>query len=133
MRLQSTVIGAVLAVGLAALPALAGGRGQAMDPEARQQQRLEKMQKELSLSEDQVQKLQAIFEEGRKQAQADFEAAGKDRDSLRLLSKERRKATHEKIEALLTDEQKARHAQLVEQRKGRVRERLQSYEKPARK
>lgn len=129
MRLSAKFVGAALALGLVGLPVLAGGKGRGMDPEARQQQRLEKMQKELSLSEDQVQKLQAVFEESQKQAQADFEAAGQDRDSLRLLSKERRKATHEKIQALLTDEQKARHAQLVEQHKGRVRERLQSYEK----
>ena len=102
---------ALLLVGVEA----GAGSGPKADGGDRGQMRLQRMKEALSLSDDQVTQIEAIFKEAAAQAQTD-----------RSLARERHRKTAEKIDAILTEEQKAKHAQLREQfrqnhRRGRFR------------
>lgn len=90
--------------------------------------RVEKMKEALSLTEDQATQVEAILKEAATQSEADRTAAAGDRQALRKLARERHKKTDEKIQALLTEDQKAKHAQIKEQRRGRLCERKKEYE-----
>ncbi|HEX6737078.1 MAG TPA: hypothetical protein VF310_02285 [Vicinamibacteria bacterium] len=91
------VAGAVaLTLGLAG-GAVAGPRGRG--PEA-VKERVAKMKERLDLSDEQAQKIEAILTEARSQSEAD-------RTQLR----ERRREVHEKIQAVLTEEQRAKAAE----------------------
>jgi Spy/CpxP family protein refolding chaperone len=78
------------------------------------QMRLEKMKQALSLTDEQVTQIEAIFKEAAAQAQND-----------RSLARERHRQVAAKIDAVLTEEQRAKHAEMREQfRKNHRRGRL---------
>jgi Spy/CpxP family protein refolding chaperone len=68
------------------------------------QMRLQKMKEALALNDDQVTQIEAIFKEAAAQTETD-----------RSLARERHRKTAERIDAILTEEQRAKHAQLREQ------------------
>lgn len=78
----------------------------------RMKARVQKMKEALSLTEEQVSQVEAILHDAGSQAEADRAKAGGDHEALRSLGRERHRSIFEKIDALLTEEQKARHAQL---------------------
>lgn len=78
----------------------------------RMKARLQKMKEALSLTDDQVSQVETILRDASSQAQADRAKAGAGREALRSLARERHRSIFEKIDALLSEEQKARHAQL---------------------
>ena len=94
------VAGLALTVG--ALEARAGGEPKGGGD--RRQMRLEKMKEALSLTDDQVTQIEAIFKEAAAQVQTD-----------RSLARERHRQVAAKIDAVLTEEQRAKHAELREQ------------------
>jgi Spy/CpxP family protein refolding chaperone len=114
-----TLIAAVLGAALPAAAGGPGGYGAGRDPEVRQQRRLERLRTELKLTDEQAAKVQALFDASRAQFEADRAAVGDDHTRLRELARERRREMQAKIDALLTDEQKARHAELREQHRAR--------------
>jgi len=71
----------------------------------------------IGLTDDQAAKVEEILNESAREAQAD-RAAGGTPDVAK--ARERRRQNDEKIEALLTAEQKTKYAQFKEQRRQRV-------------
>jgi Spy/CpxP family protein refolding chaperone len=94
------VAGLALTVGAVEAGPGGGPRG---GPE-RMQMRVQKMKEALSLTDDQVTQIEAIFKEAAAQGQAD-----------RAQARERHRKIAEKIDAVLTEEQRAKHAELREQ------------------
>jgi Spy/CpxP family protein refolding chaperone len=103
----------VLAPALVAMGALAWAGGPRGGGD-RMQARLQKMKEALSLTDDQASQVEAILREAASQAEADRAKAGGDRDALRSIARDRHRQVHEKIQALLTEEQRAKSAQLRE-------------------
>jgi Spy/CpxP family protein refolding chaperone len=93
----------------------AGAGGGPKDGGERMQMRLQRMKEALSLTDDQATQIEAIFKQTAAQAEADRAKGGSDPEGLRSLARERHRKTAEKIDAVLTEEQKAKHAQLREQ------------------
>lgn len=95
-----------------------GGRGMGMmmDPSARS----ERMKKELNLSDDQTSKVKSILEDGHSKMEAlrsNSSVTGEDRRSQMMAI---RKTENEKIEALLTPEQKAKFEAMQKRMRGRM-------------
>lgn len=74
----------------------------------RQERRLEMMKQRLELTDGQVNEIRAIMESARLEAERDREKYREtnDRDGAREATEVRRKATEEKIRAILNDKQK---------------------------
>jgi len=95
----------ILSLGLATT-ALAGPGGRRPQGSEAVQARVEKMKEHLGLSDEQAQKIQAILTEARAQGEVD-----------RTQARQRRREVHEKIQSVLTEEQKAKAAQQREERR----------------
>jgi len=81
--------------------------------EEMQKKQLEEMKTELSLTDEQVEKISAIMEEQRTAMEANREENSKDREA----QMEERKAYNEKIKAVLTEEQQTKFDELQEKRR----------------
>lgn len=94
------------------------GRGGRMNPE----RQLERMTKELNLSTDQVSQIKAINEDMQKQAMAVRDDSTIARSDKRSKMMDIRKASQDKIRAVLNDEQKTKYdAMLAKMRERRGR------------
>lgn len=119
-KIQSIVWSALLAAGLmAALPAKAQNEGgdkkpRAERPGGQRGDQLARLKQELGLTEEQIEKLKPIFAEQAKEIQAIRKEAGEGADRAAL--REKMQAVREKykpqIEAVLTEEQKAKLAEI---------------------
>ena len=94
-----SLLGAVALALASAATAAAGGPGAQTprDPKAR----VERMKERLGLTDDQARRIEGILAEAMAQGHSGGEA-----------TRERRRRTHEQIQAVLTEEQKARAADL---------------------
>jgi Spy/CpxP family protein refolding chaperone len=90
-----------------------GGRG-GFSPEAQ----LDRMSKELNLTDDQKTKIKPILEDGRKQMEALRDDTASSRDDKIAKMQEIRKGQDEKIKAVLTDEQKKKFDEMRKQGPG---------------
>lgn len=86
-------------------------------PEDRVQTQLGALRSRIGLTDDQASKVQEILSESAREAQAD-RAAGGAPDPAK--ARERMRRNDEKIEALLTEDQKTKFAQFKEQRRQRM-------------
>lgn len=98
-------------------PAGPQGRPQG-SPEDRIQTQVGALRSRIGLTDDQASKVQEILTQSAREAQAD-RAAGGTPDPTK--GRERMRRNDEKIQALLTEEQKTKYAQFKEQRRQRVR------------
>ncbi len=89
-----------------------GQRGKAPSVE----DRLERMQKDLDLTDDQVAKIKPILEDMQKQMEALRESSSGDREKSMEAMKKLMDSEEEKISALLTDEQKTKLAEMKKER-----------------
>jgi Spy/CpxP family protein refolding chaperone len=103
---------------LVATPALAQERGRRHDPE----EHLAKLQEELDLTDPQVEQIRAIFTEQHAKFEQLRDDEG-DRESKHEAFRKLREETHERIAAVLTEEQRSRleeiHAEYHERHGGR--------------
>jgi Spy/CpxP family protein refolding chaperone len=91
-----------------------GGRG---NPAERQQRQLDMMTKALSLTPDQVTQVKAILDDQQKQMMAarNSDSGADPREAMMAI----RKASNDKIKALLTDDQKPKFDEMMSQQRGR--------------
>jgi Spy/CpxP family protein refolding chaperone len=94
-----------LTLGLATAAAAEPGRRGDGGPEG-VKARVAKMKENLGLSDEQAQKIEAILDEARGQGRTE-----------RSQARQRRREVHEKIQAVLTEEQRAKAAELREGRR----------------
>jgi protein CpxP len=80
------------------------------------EQRAARLKDSLALSDDQVGKVVAIYQESDKQREAAFTAAGDDRDARMAAMRKVMDNTDTKIESILTDSQKAKYEDMKKQR-----------------
>ena len=101
-----SVMGALtLALGMATAAVAGPGGRRPQGPEA-VKARVEKIKEHLELSDEQAQKIEAILNEARGQGEVD-----------RSQMRQRRREVHEKIQSVLTEEQKAKAARQREERR----------------
>lgn len=94
-----------------------GGRGGMMDPG----RRADMLKQNLSLSDDQTTQVKAIFEDSRTKMEALRSNSSLSQDDRRSQMMTIRKAENDKINALLTPDQKTKYAALQEQMRDRMR------------
>ena len=83
------------------------------------EQRTERLKDSLSLSDEQTAGVLKIFQDMDEQRKAMFESGSDDRAARMQAMRDLATKTDEKIEALLTDEQKAKYQELKKQRQER--------------
>ncbi len=93
-----------------------GGRG-GMDPG----HRADMLKQNLSLTDDQTSQVKSIFEDSRTKMEALRSNSSLSQDDRRSQMMSLRKAENEKVEALLTPDQKTKYAAMQEQMRGRMR------------
>ncbi len=93
-----------------------GGGGGRFSPE----RQLEALTTQLSLTPDQVTKVKAINEDTAKQSQALRGDSSLDQDARRAKMMDIRKASQDKIKAILTDDQKTKYDQILSQQRQRM-------------
>ena len=93
---------------LAASPARAQGGPRGHDPE----EHLAKLQEELDLTDQQVEQIRAIFAEQHSKFEELHAQEDADRESRREAFRQLHEETHERIKAVLTEEQQARLEEL---------------------
>jgi Spy/CpxP family protein refolding chaperone len=98
-------------------PPSGGGRGGMMDPG----RRVERMKQELNLTDDQTSQVKAILEDGRTKMEALRSNSSVSQDDRRSQMMSIRKGENDKIEALLTPDQKTKFATMQQQMRGRTR------------
>lgn len=98
-------------------PPPGGGRGGMMDPG----KRADMLKQNLSLTDDQTSQVKTIFEDSRTKMEALRSNSSLSQDDRRSQMMSLRKAENDKIEALLTPDQKTKYAALQEQMRGRMR------------
>lgn len=86
--------------------------------------RLATMKERLGLTDDQVPQVEALLRERASQAEQDRAAAGSDRQEAMRLARERNRVFEEKLDGVLTPEQKAKHEQLKKERREKARSRM---------
>jgi Spy/CpxP family protein refolding chaperone len=119
-KLKTITLAVLLTAGAAVLATAGpGGRG-AKGPE-RIKARVEKMQQNLALTDGQARQIEAILTEAAAQHQGARNEGDGDREARREHMREQRRATMERIQAVLNDEQRAKFQQMQEDRKGRHR------------
>ena len=87
------------------------------------QQRVNILAKRLNLSDDQKQKLQAIFTDSQQQMQSIRQDSSLSREDKMAKMKTLRSQTDEKINGILNDDQKQKYAQMREQARERMQDR----------
>lgn len=95
-------------------PSGAGPHGRMMDPSARAQM----LKQNLNLTDDQTSQVKTIFEDSRTKLEAMRSLSQDDRRSQRMSI---RKGEQDKIQALLTPDQKTKYAAMQEQMRDRTR------------
>ncbi|MGH7570388.1 MAG: Spy/CpxP family protein refolding chaperone [Gemmatimonadota bacterium] len=104
---------------LIATPTWAQERDQRHDPE----EHLARLQEELDLTDSQVEQIRAIFEEQHPKFEQLHKQEGDDSESKREASRQLYEETHQRIIAVLTEEQRSRleelHAEYQERHGGR--------------
>jgi Spy/CpxP family protein refolding chaperone len=103
-----------------------GGRGMMMDPG----RRAERMKQELNLTDDQTSQVKSILEDSRTKMEALRSNSSLSQDDRRSQMMSIRKGQEDKIEALLTPDQKTKYAAMQEQMRGRRRGEGQGGEAP---
>jgi Spy/CpxP family protein refolding chaperone len=98
-------------------PPPGGGRGGMMDPG----RRTDMLKQNLNLSDDQASQVKAIFEDSRTKMEGLRSNSSLSQDDRRSQMMTIRKAENDKVEALLTPDQKTKYAALQEQMRGRMR------------
>lgn len=139
-KLQSVLFSAVLAAGMSlALPAYAQAEGGEGKPKMERRQadpaaRLEAMKERLGLSEEQVAKLKEIFAAEREEIAAKRKELGQDADpeARRAAMQPIREKYRAQMEAVLTDEQKAKLPKPGEWQNGPRGEKGEKGQKPKR-
>jgi Spy/CpxP family protein refolding chaperone len=131
-KLKMIAMAAALSAGLAGVAVASPdgcGRGRGrMGGAERIQQRVERMRSDLGLSDEQARRIEQILTESasngrgrwtddRGERNGDFGAQDGDRDARREEMRQQRRQTMERINSVLTPEQRDRWAQLREQRK----------------
>ena len=94
-----------------------GPRGRMMDPGAR----ADMLKKNLNLTDDQTSQVKSIFEDSRTKMEALRSNSSLSQDDRRSQMVSLRKAENDKIEALLTPEQKTKYTAMQEQMRDRMR------------
>ncbi len=115
IRIVATTLTIIIFVGISLSPAVADERSD------RGERRLTIMKERLELTDGQVNEIRAIMETVRLQAERDrekFRAAG-DREGAKKAAEARRKATDEKIMAVLNDKQKKEYDKLKDEMRQR--------------
>ena len=115
IRIVATVLTVIIFMGLSYSPAVADERSD------RGERRLTIMKDKLDLTDGQVNEIRAIMETARLRAERDrekFRAAG-DREGAKKAAEARRKATDEKILAVLNDKQKKEYDKLKDEMRQR--------------
>jgi protein CpxP len=108
--------GALLSV-LVAASAFAGQEPGGPKGGDRTQARLEELKTRLALTDAQVPQVEAILKEAAEEGRRDREANPGDRQELGKRARERMQKVDAKIEALLTDDQKAKYEELKNERR----------------
>ena|GEM_PF-700186 len=85
---------------------------------------------ELALTDAQTARVRKILTESQKQARRDRARYRNDRQAMRQAGMERMRATDAKIEAILTDEQKAKYEEVREQMREEFRQRAREGRRP---
>ncbi|HEX5282606.1 MAG TPA: hypothetical protein VFW30_00680 [Bryocella sp.] len=98
-------------------PPNGGGARGGMDPG----RRLERMKHELNLTDDQTSQVKAILEDGRTKMEALRSNSSLSQEDRRSQGMSLRKAENDKIEALLTPDQKTKFATMQEHMRNRMR------------
>lgn len=98
-------------------PPPGGGRGGMMDPG----KRADMLKQNLSLSDDQTTQVKTIFEDSRTKMEALRSNSSLSQDDRRSQMMSIRKGENDKINALLTPDQKTKYAALQEQMRDRMR------------
>ena len=115
IRIVATALMIIIFMGISFPRAVADERSD------RAERRLTIMKEKLDLTDGQVNEIRAIMESARLQAERDrekFRAAG-DREGAKKAAAERRKATDEKILAVLNDKQKKEYDKLKDEMRQR--------------
>lgn len=94
-----------------------GGRGGMMDPG----HRADMLKQNLSLTDDQTTQVKAIFEDSRTKMEALRSNSSLSQDDRRSQMMSIRKAENDKVNALLTPDQKTKYAAMQEQMRDRMR------------
>ncbi len=94
--------------------------GGGMSPEERMKRTLEEYKTKLTLTEEQVVKVEAILKAQTEEMAAIRANAGGDREAMRTAITELRTKTDKQVEELLTDEQKVIFKKLQEERTQRM-------------
>jgi Spy/CpxP family protein refolding chaperone len=94
--------------------------GGGMSPEERMKRTLEEYKTKLTLTEEQVVKVEAILKAQTEEMAAIRANAGGDREAMRTAITELRTKTDKQVEELLTDEQKVIFKKLQEERAQRM-------------
>jgi len=76
---------------------------------------MEKLKKDLNLTDDQTIKIQKIFDDQHQEMAQMNDSTKTDRKAMREKMEQQRKQTNEKISALLTDEQKVKFEEMQKQ------------------
>jgi len=103
--------------GQAGPPPGGGPRGRMMDPGAR----ADMLKQNLGLSDDQTSQVKTIFQDSQTKMEALRSNSSLSQDDRRSQMMDIRKAENDKINALLTADQKTKYAALQEQMRGRMR------------
>lgn len=91
------------------------------------EEQLVKLKERLLLTPEQETSVKAILEEASAQGEKDRATAAGDRRTMMQLGRDRMKATDAKLEAVLTDEQKKKYAELREEMKSDMRKRYRGF------
>jgi hypothetical protein len=103
--------------GQAGPPPGGGQRGRMMDPGAR----ADMLKQNLGLSDDQTSQVKAIFQDSQTKMEALRSNSSLSQDDRRSQMMDLRKGENDKVNALLTADQKTKYAALQEQMRGRMR------------
>ena len=115
------LIAMLSSIGFAAMAQKGGQRGSST-PEERAERMTNRMAEELSLSDDQKQKIYQINLDHAKKRQAEMDERREEMKAKRAEMEADMKAQNQQIEALLTDEQKTKWAEVKAEGKKRMEE-----------
>jgi periplasmic protein CpxP/Spy len=91
------------------------------NPDKKIEKRVQKMKEDLNLSDDQVNKITAIFKEAR-QKQVELRNSGADSASMRKSMREINKETRSQVKLVLSEEQRKKWVDLMKQRREEKKE-----------